>query len=152
MALAPDVDLPRFMGTWFVHGYTPTAIDRQAYNPTETYALAPDGTIRTTYRFNAGALDGPEKTYHPRGRVFDPADNAEWRMTFFRVITSPFLILYVNEDYTATVIGHPDRRMAWIMTRSPSVDEKTYAALRAQLEQRDFDLAALVRATHAPAP
>ena len=148
MALAPHVDLERFMGTWYVHGYTPTAIDPEAYNPTETYELRDDGTILTTYRFNAGAFDGPAKDYHPKGRIFDETSNAEWRMRFFGIITSPYLILYVNDDYTRTVIGHPDRELAWIMTRSPTIDEATYTALRKELVQRNFDLSKLQRAAH----
>lgn len=148
MPLAPFVDLDRFMGTWYVHGYTPTPIDREAFNPTETYARGDDGKILTTYRFNAGALDGPEKDYHPTGRVFDPQSNAEWRMTFFGLITAPYLILYVNDDYTQTVIGHPDRTKAWIMTRSPTIEDSTYALLRSELELRNFDLSELQRAEH----
>jgi apolipoprotein D and lipocalin family protein len=148
MTLATDVDLPRFMGTWYVHGYTPTAIDRNAFNPTETYELREDGTILTTYQFNAGAADGPVKTYHPKGRVFDPSDNAEWRMTFFGVITSPYLVLYVSDDYTETVIGHPNRKLAWIMTRGDNIPETDYQRLRDELKERGFDLAALRRARH----
>ena len=148
MALADFVDLDRFMGTWYVHGYTPTAIDGDAYNPTETYVRGADGRIETTYRFNAGGFDGKEKVYHPTGRVFDSESNAEWRMTFFGLITSPYLILYVNGDYTQTVIGHPNRDLAWIMTRSPQIEETTYETLRQELERRNFNLSKLQRAQH----
>ncbi len=121
MPIADSVDLNRFMGDWYVHGYTPTALDRDAYNPVESYALNSDGTIATTYRFNQGAFDGPVKVYHPKAKVFDPLTNAEWRMRFFGIITSPYLILYVSADYQETVIGHPDRDLAWIMAREPEI-------------------------------
>ncbi len=148
MALAEFVDLDRFMGTWYVHGYTPTAIDKNAHNATETYARRENGRIETTYRFNAGGPDGELKTYRPTGRVFDTESNAEWRMTFFGLITSPYLILYVNDEYDQTVIGHPDRDLAWIMTRSPQIDEATYEKLRTELVRRDFDLSKLQRVPH----
>jgi len=150
MALAPHVDLERFMGLWYVHGYTPTIIDPNAFNPTETYELAEDGRILTTYRFNAGSFAGEQKVYQPVARVFDETSNAEWRMTFFGVITSPFLILYVSDDYDATVIGHPDREMAWIMTRDGEIDESRYAALLDELKNWDFDLAKFKRGEHNP--
>ncbi|WP_221029698.1 lipocalin family protein [Actomonas aquatica] len=148
MPLADFVDLNRFMGTWYVHGYTPTPIDGNAFNPTETYERGENGRIETSYRFNDGSLDGTTKEYNPTGRVFDETTNAEWRMTFFGIITSPYLILYVNDDYTQTVIGHPDRDKAWIMTRDPQIDESTYTALRGELERRNFDLSELQRAEH----
>jgi len=150
MPLAAVVDVDRFMGTWYVHGYTPTPIDPAAHNPTETYRRRDDGKIATTYRFNAGSFDGEEKVYHPVGRVHDPASQAERRMTFFGLITSPYLILAVDEAYETTVIGHPNRKLAWIMTRSPEISDETYERLRTELVRRDFDLSKLQRATHRP--
>jgi apolipoprotein D and lipocalin family protein len=149
MAIASHVDLPRFMGDWYVHGYTPTALDPNAFNPVETYTLDLDGTIATTYRFNKGGFDGPVKTYHPRARVFDRTSNAEWRMLFFGIINSPYLILHVSDDYQETVVAHPNRKLAWIMTRTSPITDARYAALKGVLEARNFELSKLIRAQHA---
>lgn len=152
MALAAYVDLDRFMGTWYVHGYTPTLIDAHAFNATETYEIGENGRILTTYRFNADAASGPEKTYRPSARVVNTTTNAEWRMRFFGLISAPYLILYVSDDYEYTVIGHPDRDLAWIMSRSPQIDAMRYAELRDELEQRSFALSKFQRVEHRTAP
>ena len=60
--LAEYVDLERFMGKWYVQGYTPTALDRNAWNPTESYELLEDGRIQTTYQFRKGGEAGKLKT------------------------------------------------------------------------------------------
>ena len=39
----PQVDLQRFMGTWYVIGNIPTRPEREAFNAVETYALDADG-------------------------------------------------------------------------------------------------------------
>lgn len=148
MEIAPYVDLERFMGLWYVHGYTPTALDPNAFNPTETYELMDDGRIQTTYRFRADEPYGQEKIYRPVARVFDTETNAEWRMRFFGVINAPYLILHVNDDYTETVIGHPDRDLAWIMTRSDSIETADYQSLLQKLKDRDFDLSEFKPADH----
>ncbi|GAB5559606.1 MAG: hypothetical protein SynsKO_12530 [Synoicihabitans sp.] len=150
MPIAPFVDLERFMGKWYVHGFTPTALDREAYNPTETYALGEDGKILTTYEFNAGGFEGKKKTYRPVATVFDRQSQAEWRMRFFGIINAPYLILYVSEDYRYTVIGHPDRDMAWIMSRSPKIEDARYQSLLRELKNRDFDLSDFKRGEHRP--
>lgn len=150
MELAPFVDLDRFMGLWYVHGYTPTFLDPEAYNPTETYEMAEDGRILTTYQFNDGGFDGEQKTYRPVAKVFDTESNAEWRMRFFGVINTPYLILHVSDDYRYTVIGVPDRDMAWIMSRSPEIAPDQYAMLLQELEARDFDLSTFKRGQHSP--
>lgn len=146
--LAKSVDLDRFMGTWYVHGYTPTPLDKEAYDATETYELKDNGKIATTYRFRKGSHEGSWKTMRPTGWVHDTDSNAEWRMRFFGIFTAPYYLLYVNSDYSETVIGHPDKDMAWIMTRSPEISEADYERLRRELARRDYDLAELQRVPH----
>ncbi len=138
--LADHVDLERFMGTWYVHGYTSTPLDRNAYDATESYKLGEDGKIDTTYRFRKGGHDGKWKTMTPKGWVHDKESNAEWRMRFFGIFTSPYYILYVSPDYKETVIGHPDKDLAWIMTRSPEISERDYERLLFELARRDYDM------------
>ena len=43
--VASSVDLPRFMGPWYVIGVIPTFLERDIYNAIESYELAADGTI-----------------------------------------------------------------------------------------------------------
>ena len=142
--LADSVDLNRFMGTWYVHGYTPTALDRDARDATETYELKEDGRIETTYRFRT-ALEKPWKTYRPVGRVVEGTHNAEWRMRFFWIISQPYLVLHVDAAHRETIIGHPNRKMIWIMTRSPAILEEDYARLREIVRAKGFDLSNLQR-------
>ena len=70
------VDIPRFMGDWYVIACIPTFIEKGAYNAVESYRLDPDGTIATTFTLHKGAFDGPLKTYKPRGFIVDTTTNA----------------------------------------------------------------------------
>ena len=147
-AMAESVDLAKFMGKWYVHGYSPTFLDRDAHNPTEMYELDDKGRILTTYRFRKGGFDGPEKVYRPVGKVVNHETNSEWRMRFFSVISAPYLILYRDSEYQYTLIGHPNRKMAWLMSRSPTITEAKYDELVKKLEAQDYDLSNFVRAKH----
>lgn len=138
--LAGQVDLQRFMGEWYVHGHTPTPLDREAWNATETYELADDGRILTTYRFRQGSADGEVKVYNPVGRVHDEKTNAEWRMRFFGVVNAAYYILHVSPDYDYTVVGHPDKEHAWIMSREPTISEQAYDRLKGELVEREYNL------------
>jgi hypothetical protein len=64
-----SVNIERFMGDWYVIANIPHAIEKDAYNALESYRLAEDGTIETTFTFNKGGFDGPLKTYKPFGRL-----------------------------------------------------------------------------------
>lgn len=59
------VDLPRFMGDWYVIAHIPTFIEKNAYDAVESDSLQPDGTIAMTLTFRAGGPDGPAKRYTP---------------------------------------------------------------------------------------
>lgn len=64
---ATAVDLERFMGDWYVIANIPTFIETNAYNAMESYRLAGDGTVATTFSFREGGFEGARKTYHPTG-------------------------------------------------------------------------------------
>jgi apolipoprotein D and lipocalin family protein len=141
------VDLPRFMGAWYVLGFIPLHVpllpmfsERDAHNGIESYELRPDGTIATTYTFRRGAFDGPEKRFTPKARVSNPPVNSEWDMKFaWYMPSSDYLILFVDKDYQTTIIGVPNRAYVWIMARKPMIAEAEYTALLDRVEQAGYD-------------
>ncbi|MCB1121585.1 MAG: lipocalin family protein [Verrucomicrobiae bacterium] len=143
--MAERVEINPFMGTWYVHGCTPTFLDRDPHNATESYELADKGRIKTTYRFRKGSFEAEEKVMHPVGKVFNKETNAEWRMKFFGIFSAPYLILYVDSDYEYTLVGHPNRKMAWLMSRSPEIADDKYEELKQKLIERAYDLSEFVR-------
>jgi apolipoprotein D and lipocalin family protein len=130
MATVEQVDLPRFMGDWYVIANIPTFLEKDAYNPVESYALNADGTIATTFTFNAGSFEGEEKVYHPQGFIRNTATNAEWGMQFVWPIKADYRIVYIDEDYQYTVIGRNSRDYVWIMARTAQIPDQTYGELR----------------------
>jgi apolipoprotein D and lipocalin family protein len=137
------VDIPRFMGDWYVIAVIPTFIEKGAHNAVESYRLDPDGTIATTFTFRKGAFDGPLKTYKPRGFIVDSTTNATWGMQFIWPIKAEYLITHLNEDYTQTVIGRNKRDYVWIMARTPQIPEADYLQLVKELEDQGYDISRL---------
>ena len=143
---AEYVDIERFMGSWYVVGYTPTFMDRGAHNGVEHYYLdSSSGKILTTYQFRKGSFDGELKTLKPTGFIHDKETNAEWRMQFFWPIKADYVVMYLSEDYQQTIIAHPNRRYAWIMQRTPDMDNSSYEELLAKLENAGYDRSIIQR-------
>lgn len=155
--VSQPVDLPRFMGDWYVLGYIPIHLpplfsEKDAYNGIESYRLDPDGTIATTYTFRRGSFSGPEKKFTPRAWVANPPVNSEWKMKFFWYLPAgDFLILHVDEQYQATIIGVPDRSYVWIMARSPALPAAEYQQLLGLAAAMGYDTARIERVPHAAA-
>ena len=137
------VDLGRFMGKWYVIAATPTFVDRNAYDAVESYRLAPDGTIRTTYTFHVGGFDGPVRTLRPRARVLDRASNARWGMQFLWPFPAQYLIAYLSPDYRVAVIARDARDYVWIMARTPTISVGEYRQLRDFVRSLGYDVAKL---------
>lgn len=140
MPTVPTVDLARFMGKWYVIANIPTFIEKGAHNAIEEYTLTPEGEIDTVFTFRADAFDGKEKRYNPRGFVFNKTTNAEWRMQFVWPFKSEFLISYLDEKYSQTVIARTDRDYVWIMARQPVIAEADYAKIVAFLGAQGYDV------------
>jgi apolipoprotein D and lipocalin family protein len=132
-AMDRKVDLERFMGDWYVIGFIPVTIpffsEEDAHNGLESYRLTDEGVIETTYTFRKGAFDGPEKRLTPKGWVHDGETNAEWRMQFLWPFEAAYLIVYLDEDYQRTIIGVPNRKYVWIMSRDPELSDADYQEL-----------------------
>jgi len=139
------VDIPRFMGRWYVIASIPTRLERGACNAVESYRLDADGTIATTFSFNAGSADGPLKTYHPRGFILDRRSNAVWGMRFVWPVKADYRIVYLDPDYTETIIGRTARDYVWIMARTPQLPAASYQRLQALVAAQGYDPAALQR-------
>jgi apolipoprotein D and lipocalin family protein len=150
LPLVDNVDLPRFMGDWYVIANMPTFIEKGAYNAVESYALNEDGTIATTFTFNKGAFDGPKKQYHPKGFVRDGTGKAEWGMQFLWPFKATYMIIHLDDDYGTTIIGVPSRSYVWVMARTPEIPVAKYDELVAFLRSVDYDVSQLQKVPQQP--
>ena len=143
IATVKQVDLPRFMGDWYVIAVIPTAIETESYNAIENYQLNSDGTIATTFTFNKGASDGPVKTYHPKGFVKPNTGNAVWGMQFIWPIKAEYLITYLDPDYQRTIIARNARDYVWIMARTPQISDAQYKEMTDLITGYGYDISKL---------
>ena len=149
----PKVDVDRFLGDWYVIAHIPSWPERDAFNAVESYARKPDGRIQTTFRFRRGSFEAPEKTMHPVGTVQPGTNGAIWGMQFVWPIQAEYVIAYLNEAYTQTIVGRSKRDYVWIMARTPTISEADYAALVTRVGAMGYDIGELRRVPQQwPAP
>lgn len=147
---AANVDLPRFMGRWYVIAHIPSYPEREAYAAVETYTLRPDGRIQTQYRQNTGAFDGKVDTMKPVGSVVPDTGNAVWGMQFVWPIQAEYVIGWVAPDYSQTLVVRSKRDYAWVMARTPTIPDADYRAAVERLRAMGYDVAKLRRVPQRP--
>lgn len=140
-----NVDLPRFMGDWYVIAHIPMFLEKGAYNAVESYRLNPDGTIATTFTFNQDAPDGPLKTYRPKGFVRSTRSNAEWGMQFVWPMQADYVIVHLDQEYQQTIVARQQRDYVWIMARTPNISAADYEALTERVRNMGYQMNLLRR-------
>lgn len=145
MKTVEHVDLERFMGPWYVIANIPTFLEKEAYNAVETYSLNDDGTIATTFTFRKGGFDGKKKEYNPKAFVLDHESNARWGMRFIWPIKADYRIVYLDDQYSQTIIGRQDRDYVWIMARTPTISDGDYEKLLSEVDELGYDTSQVKR-------
>jgi apolipoprotein D and lipocalin family protein len=134
-----SVDLPRFMGDWYVIAHIPSRQEREAYDAVESYRLGEDGRIRTTFRYRKGGFDAPPETMEPVGTVVPGTHNAVWGMQFVWPIKAEYVIVDLAPDYSRTIIGRSKRDYVWLMARTPSLPEAELESAIARIGALGYD-------------
>ena len=138
-----QVELPRYLGTWFEIASFPQSFQKGCTATTANYALRPDGQIDVTNSCHLDLIDGPLKTAIGRARVVDPQTNARLEVSFFRPFWGAYWIVDLGEDYEFAVVGHPSRDYLWILSRTPQMDPAVFQRITARLKAASYDLGRL---------
>lgn len=126
---AEPVDVQRFLGRWYIIANIPYIGERGDVGSYVEYHARDDGRIDDRYFYRDGSFDEPLEKRSGVARIVDTATNAHWEAQFIWPLWFSFHVLYVDEDYRYTVIGHPDRDLGWIYARAPQIDPQALDAL-----------------------
>lgn len=137
------VDLNRYTGTWYELAKIPNRFQRQCVaNATAQYTRLADGTIEVVNRCETRS----GKTDEVRGvaRVVDRQTRARLEVSFFRVLGArpawgDYWILDLGPRYDYALIGTPDRKYGWLLSRTPALPPATRKAIDDRLRQLGYD-------------
>jgi apolipoprotein D and lipocalin family protein len=75
-----------------------------------------------------------------RGRAWsvDPG-NARLKVSFFWPFRGDYWIIDLGQDYQYSVVGTPDRKYLWILSRTQSMNPEVLAGILQVVERQGFD-------------
>ena len=138
-----DLDVERYMGLWYSIASIPTTFERAcAQGTTAEYHLLEDGRIEVTN--SCLRADGSVFTAVGRAWVPDASEPAKLKVSFVRLFNRWFFpgdywVLDLASDYGYAVVGHPQRKFGWILSRSPELPEETLGGIFERLEAQGYD-------------
>jgi len=137
-----NINLEKFMGSWYVISHIPVWGEKNAYNAIENYSLNDKGQVDVKYTFNDKNLDGPDKKYTMTGFV-NEKESGHWKVQPMWPFKFDYRVVYIDDNYKLTVIARKSRDYAWIMSRTPTLSDVEYSKATAALSELGYDLGAL---------
>lgn len=124
---SPYVDIPRYMGQWYVIANIPYFGEKDCFGSFERYRLLPDGQIETHFVARKKGFYGRRFIVDSVAKVMDNRSNSDWEVKFFGGLAKTrLLILHVSPDYRYAVVATPDRKLAWIFSRERTLPARNY--------------------------
>lgn len=133
------VDLQRYVGDWYVFANIPYSLENGKVGTLDRYAMRSDGKMDNIFMFRRGSLDAPLQQWKGVAWVQNKETNAEWRVQFVWPLRAPYLVIDLDKDYQWSVIGYPSRKLAWVLTRKPVLDEATYQGILQRIKKQGYD-------------
>jgi apolipoprotein D and lipocalin family protein len=136
-----NVDLQRYQGRWYEIANFPMYFQRKCVgDTTANYALRDDGRVGVLNRCrtDSGFIEADGKA-----SVVEGSANAKLRVTFFWPFHGDYWVIGLDPDYRWAVVGDPDRRYLWVLSRTPSLDKASLDVALAAARAQGYDLTPL---------
>ncbi|TCO40008.1 apolipoprotein D and lipocalin family protein [Dokdonella fugitiva] len=150
----PSLDLHRYLGTWYEIARLPERHEPADYTDiTATYTLDDDGSVRVDNR----ALDREGEPAQAIGKatVVEGSGNAKLEVSFMPeglrwvpFTKGDYWVLRIDGGYHTALVGTPDRRHLWLLSRTPTIDPATRSAFLDTAVQQGYDLDGLITTPH----
>ena len=137
-----QVDLARYMGTWFEIASFPQRFQKGCTDSRAEYRVRTEGDVEV---LNSCLRDGKVDTAKGKAWVVDRATNARMKVSFFWPFRGDYWIIELGRDYEYAVVSAPSRKYLWILSRTPKMEEQRYQEIVWRLKDRGFDVALLKR-------
>ncbi len=154
LVVVPNLDLQKYAGLWYEVARFPNRFqDKCAGDVTAQYTPHPDGRVIVTNRCRTrdGKWDDAEGV--ARRVEGAPPSALEVRfapalLSFLPNVWGDYQVMELDEGYTYSLVGTPDRKYLWVLARTPSLDEATYKKLLDAATSQGFDTTKLMRTEH----
>lgn len=143
-----DVDLERYAGTWYEQARLPNKFQDDCVGDVKAeYTLRAMNTIRVVNQCRTE--DGSIKTAEAVGRLsrkVTPRDPARLQVRFApdwlawaSAAWGDYWIMRVEGDYEYSLVGTPDRKYLWVLSRQQQADPMVVQRLLDYAETQGFD-------------
>ncbi|MBN1989483.1 MAG: lipocalin family protein [Bacteroidales bacterium] len=144
METVKDVDIERFLGTWYEIARFPHSFEKDLVGVTATYSLKSNGNLSVLNQGYKGSLNGKHSKAKAFAKIPDPNNTGRLKVYFFWPFGADYLVLDLDKDnYSYALIGSSAPNYLWILGRTPQMDKQTYQMLVDKAKLLGYDISKL---------
>jgi len=127
--IVESVNLDKYLGTWYEIAKIPNKFQSNcAKNTTATYSMNADREIKVVNR--CVEEDGEINEADGVAQIVDALSNAKLEVSFvsflgWRPFWGAYWIIGLDENYQWAIVGHPERKYGWILSRTKELSDET---------------------------
>jgi len=145
LQVVQNVDLNRYAGTWYEIARYPHKFQKGCVRSRATYTLRDDGKLSVLNECSEEADTDKFRSAKGTARVVDKKTNAKLKVSFFWPFSGDYWIIDLGKEYEFAVIGHPDRKYLWILSRTKVMEKSVYGGILKRLKEQYYDTSKLIR-------
>ena len=148
------IDINRYTGKWYEIARFPMFFQRNcASDVTATYGVDTRDSSKIIVDNQCRKSDGTIIQSIGQAKPID-ASNSKLQVTFLPkflrwlpIGQAPYWILKIDADYQTVLVGNPEHKYLWILSRTPQISEATYKTYVDAAHHQGFDVSKLQRTT-----
>jgi apolipoprotein D and lipocalin family protein len=149
LSVVPGLDVARYMGRWYEIAKYPNRFQSLCRRDTTAdYRRLDSGKIEVVNRCEVDNHTFDQAV--GEARPGDAPAKLEVRfapswLSWLPWVWAPYWVIQLAPDYRYAVIGEPDRKYLWILSRQPALSAEDENAIYAQLAEQGYDTGNLRR-------
>lgn len=137
------LDLQRYAGAWYEIALLPNRFQKQCVADTQARYRLEGERVEVINRCRTAKGEVDRTAGH--AKVVDGSANAKLKVTFFWPFYGNYWVLDLDPEYQHVLIGEPSRKYAWVLSRTPQMDEAVLQKILDRAAELGFERAAFQR-------
>lgn len=141
----PYVDLNKYAGKWYEIASFPQRFQKGCNCTTADYTPTDKGYVIVENRCNKDSINGKQTYIKGKAFVVEKSGSAKLEVQFFWPFKGKYWIIDLANDYSYAVVGHPNRKYLWILSRIATMNDTIYQKIISRIKEKEFNISKIKR-------
>jgi len=134
----PKLDLNKFTGTWYEMARYPNKRQKNCTKDAIVLIAKADKTDHIQIVTSCDTKTPYADVRNGTGKAQDKSGDGKLKVSYMWPFTSKYWVLGYGEDYRWALIGSPNHKNLWILSKTPTLNQEVLTEIRAKATAEGF--------------